>query len=67
VCPRGTRVREAFSPPESGILSARKLRGALLLVPVDVADLTEEPASSAGPMSLRGNALVEALRGRNLT
>jgi hypothetical protein len=42
-------------------------RGAFALLPVDVSDVTDEPASSAGPMSLRGNALVEALRGRKPT
>jgi hypothetical protein len=67
VCPRGTRVREAYAPPESGIVAAKVFRGAFALVPVDVADVADEPASSAGPMSLRGKALVEALRGRNLT
>jgi len=67
VCPRGTRVREAYSPPESGVLGVRMYRGAFVLVPVDVGDVTDEPASSAGPVSLRGEALVTALRGRNLT
>jgi len=53
-CERGTRVRDAYAPPESGVVTGHAHRALYACLPIDFALLPEDPPSSDGPTSLRG-------------